>query len=204
MALFHSLTLNQRSVPGQKEDQFSSGRQLTVQPPCDYATVRLHSPTTNSSARAILKYHFRQARTAMRPGQCRCRATTVNAARKSRHLPKYRPNPLGGRPRADDRKCFEGILWILWTGAPWSELPRQYASPATCWRRLRDWEEDGTLLNPWRAFLADLNDEDKLRWDECFADGSSIPAKTGGPKSARPSGASGQSGWFWSMARVLR
>lgn len=23
----------------------------------------------------------------------------------------------GGRPPADDRKCFEGILWILWTGA---------------------------------------------------------------------------------------
>jgi transposase len=32
----------------------------------------------------------------------------------------------GGRPPSDDRKCFEGILWILWTGAPWSELPERY------------------------------------------------------------------------------
>ncbi len=40
------------------------------------------------------------------------------------HLPPRKINPKGGRPWADDRKCFEGILWILWTGAPWSELPR--------------------------------------------------------------------------------
>jgi len=26
---------------------------------------------------------------------------------------------------ADDRRCFEGMLWILWTGAPWSELLRR-------------------------------------------------------------------------------
>ncbi|MDP7665080.1 MAG: transposase, partial [Nitrospinota bacterium] len=39
------------------------------------------------------------------------------------HLPPRKINPKGGRPWADNRKCFEGILWILWTGAPWSELP---------------------------------------------------------------------------------
>ncbi|MEM4381723.1 MAG: transposase [Candidatus Caldarchaeum sp.] len=86
----------------------------------------------------------------------------------------------GGRPRADDRKCFEGILWILWTGAPWSELPRRYGSPTTCWRRLREWEENGVLLKLWRAFLAQLNDQQKIRWDECFADGSFAPAKKRG------------------------
>ena len=44
-------------------------------------------------------------------------------------LPARQRNPRGGRPTADDRKCFEGILWILWTGSPWSELPRKYGSP---------------------------------------------------------------------------
>jgi len=44
------------------------------------------------------------------------------------------------------RKCFEGILWVLWTGAPWSELPKEYGSSSTCWRRLQEWEQDGTLL----------------------------------------------------------
>ncbi|PYP99280.1 MAG: hypothetical protein DMF83_31100 [Acidobacteria bacterium] len=48
------------------------------------------------------------------------------------HLPRENCQPQGGRPRADPRRCFEGILWILWTGAPWSELPPRYGSPTTC------------------------------------------------------------------------
>ncbi len=120
------------------------------------------------------------------------------------HLPPRKVNPKGGRPWADDRGCFEGILWILWTGAPWSELPSRYGSPTTCWRRLREWEERGVLLELWRAFLAQLNDRQKIRWDECFVDGSFAPAKKGGCASARPSAARERSGWFWQMARVLR
>jgi transposase len=70
------------------------------------------------------------------------------------HLPKSKVSPRGGRPRVDERRCFEGLLWILWTGAPWSELPRRYGSPSTCWRRLKAGEETGVLLKLWRAFLA--------------------------------------------------
>ena len=84
-------------------------------------------------------------------------------------MERYSCEPLG------TPSVRPAILWILWTGAPWSELPRQYGSAATCWRRLRDWEEAGTLLALWRAFLAELNDREKLRGDECFADGSFAP-----------------------------
>ena len=125
-------------------------------------------------------------------------------ARIAPHLPRRKPNPRGGRPLADSHKSFEGILWVLWTGAPWKVLPREYGSPTTCWRRLRQWDEDGTLLALWRAFLADLNDADKVRWDECFGDGSFAPAKKGAPEAARPSAARVRSGCFWSMGRVLR
>src|SRR5215470_19360936 len=79
------------------------------------------------------------------------------------HLPRERRHPRGGRPRADPRRCFEGILWILWTDAPWSELPPRYGSPTTCWRRLRQWEETGVLPALWRAFLNELNDRQKIR-----------------------------------------
>lgn len=41
------------------------------------------------------------------------------------HLPATTRSPKGGRPSIDARRCFEGILWILWTGAPWSELPQR-------------------------------------------------------------------------------
>lgn len=94
-------------------------------------------------------------------------------------LPVAKRSSQGGRPPADVRCCFEGILWILWTGAPWSELPKRYGSPRTCWRRLREWEATGVLLTLWRAFLAQLNDRQQLRWNECFVDGSVAPAKKG-------------------------
>lgn len=120
------------------------------------------------------------------------------------HLPRHKASAKGGRPRVGDRECFGGILWILKTGAQWSALPREFGSPTTCWRRLRQWEEDGTLLALWRAFLTELDDEEKLRWDECFGDGSFAPAKKGASKLAKRSEARARSGWCWPMARVLR
>lgn len=91
----------------------------------------------------------------------------------------------------DDRRCFDRILLILWAGTPWSEVPKRYGSPTTCWRRLKEWEETGLLLTLWRALLNELNDRQRLRWNECFIDGSFAPAKKGAPKSARPRGGKG-------------
>jgi len=110
----------------------------------------------------------------------------------------------GGRPPADDRKCFEGILWILWTGAQWEALPKQYGSKSTVHRRLAKWVEDGTLEKLWRTFLAELEDSEQLRWDECFIDGTFASAKKGAPKSEKRNAAREQSLWYWLMARVLR
>lgn len=73
-------------------------------------------------------------------------------------LPKRPKRPRGGRPRAHDRKVLEGILWILRSGARWQDLPEEFPSPSTRWRRLRDWEEQEIWLEIWRAFLAELNE----------------------------------------------
>jgi len=94
-------------------------------------------------------------------------------------LPELEMGPLGGRPWADNRGCLEGILWVLKTGARWRDLPDIYPSPVTCWRRLRMWEEDGTWLKIWKAFLGELDQQGKLNWAESFIDGSFAPAKKG-------------------------
>lgn len=119
-------------------------------------------------------------------------------------LPRRKRPKKGGRPPADDRQCFEGILWILWTGAPWSELPERYGSKSTVHRRLKEWAESDVLLKMWRAFLDQLDDRKKVRWDECFIDGMFIQAKKGARWSGRLKEAREQSSWYWPMARVLR
>ena len=128
----------------------------------------------------------------------------VNAQLPVRRKPWRKRDRKGGRPPLDDRKCFEGILWILWTGAQWSELPPRYGSKSAVHRRLQRWTEDGTLEQLWRAFLAQLQERDQVRWDECFVDGTFASAKKGGSWSARPSAARARSLWYWLMARVLR
>jgi len=116
-------------------------------------------------------------------------------------LPEPKRSPKGGRKPIPNRVVFEGILWVLWTGAPWKEVPKEYSSGSTCWRRLKQWEEQGLWLKAWRCFLGELDAQDQLDWSECFADGSFAPAKKGGVASGRPSGARARSGWWWSTAK---
>ena len=94
-------------------------------------------------------------------------------------LPKQ-DQTKGGRPRADGKKTLEGILWILKTGAQWSELPGKYGSYVTCWRRLKAWEEDGTWERIWKRLLSTLSKADKLTLQVGMVDGTFSPAKKGG------------------------
>lgn len=109
-----------------------------------------------------------------------------------------------GRPWASSRACFEGILWILQTGAAWRFLPAEFPSPATCWRRLKQWEEEGVWLAAWRALLGVLDEQGLLQWNETFLDGSFAPAKKGALPWVKPSVARARSGWYWSTVKVFR
>ena len=60
-------------------------------------------------------------------------------------LPVVEPSTKGGRPRVDDRAALNGILFVLHTGIPWEDLPKElgFGSGMTCWRRLREWQANG-------------------------------------------------------------
>jgi transposase len=119
-------------------------------------------------------------------------------------LPKPKNRGKGGRPRADDRACLEGILWVLRSGARWRDLPERFPSPSTCWRRLGEWEAEEVLDDIWRAFLDTLDERGLIDWDEVFVDGTFAPAKKGGTESVKPSVAREQSWFWWRMVRVFR
>lgn len=76
---------------------------------------------------------------------------------------------------------------MLRTGCRWEDVPREYSSPATCWLRLRAWEQDGTWESIWRSLLTLLDEQEKLEWACAFLDGSLMPAKKGEQLSAKPS-----------------
>ena len=61
-------------------------------------------------------------------------------------LPELRPrSELRGRPFANTRTVLNGVLWVMYSGASWSTLPRKYPSYQTCRRRFKAWHESGVL-----------------------------------------------------------
>ena len=118
-------------------------------------------------------------------------------------LPEVKASPKGGPKPIPNRPVFEGILWVLRSGARWKDLPDRYPSPSTCWRRLRAWEDQDVGLKAWRALLKSLDERGQLDWAETFADGSFAPAKKGGPVSEKPNVERVRSGWWGSTAKVF-
>jgi|DewCreStandDraft_3_1066083.scaffolds.fasta_scaffold00171_4 transposase len=90
--------------------------------------------------------------------------------------PLLPPQRGRGRPRADDRRTLNGILYVLRTGCRWEGMPRRYGGPVTCRRRLRRWQREGVWERLWRAYLALL----ERQWTQAFPDGTFVPAKRGG------------------------
>lgn len=97
-------------------------------------------------------------------------------------LPEYEPSPKGGRPPITPRQALTGILFVLKTGLPWEDLPAEMncGSGMSCWRRLRDWQADGTWGKIHAVLLQRLHDAGKLDWSKAVIDSSSVRAVFGG------------------------
>ena len=94
-------------------------------------------------------------------------------------FPQVQPCPRGGRPRADSRRCLEGILWILKSGSRWKDLPRGFPAYSTCWRRFQAWSLAGLWETIWRRLVGKLEREGSVDHELSIADGTFCPAKKG-------------------------
>lgn len=82
-----------------------------------------------------------------------------------------------GRPRADDRRTLEGILFVLRVGVRWQDMPAEFGSYVTCWRRYARWVESGVWERVWRALRETLDPRERAAWSLVAADGGFAPVK---------------------------
>ncbi len=108
-----------------------------------------------------------------------------------------------GRPWRESRDVLNGILWILRTGAQWSEMPSRYPPYQTCHRRFQQWRASGVMDRLLECLAQDLEQRGKINLEECFVDGSFSAAKKGALKSAKPSVARGPGSWQFQTAMVF-
>ncbi len=65
-------------------------------------------------------------------------------------LPELWPrSELRGRPHANTRAVLNGVLWVMYSGASWSTLPRKYPSYQTCHRRFKAWAASNGIPDPY-------------------------------------------------------
>ncbi|WP_167337732.1 transposase [Paraburkholderia heleia] len=75
-------------------------------------------------------------------------------------LPELRPRTeLRGRPLTNTRAVLNGVLWVMYSGANWSAMPRRYPSYQTCHRRFKTWHYTGAL----KRVMGELFGEDGVR-----------------------------------------
>lgn len=101
--------------------------------------------------------------------------------------PKPRRFRFPGRKPVEHRAALTGILFVLRTGIPWEDLPKEMGCGCgmTCWRRLRDWQEAGVWDDIHQVLLNKLREGDKIDWSCMIVDSSSVRAVFGGRKPAR-------------------
>lgn len=105
-----------------------------------------------------------------------------------------------GRPRRNDESILEGILWILKSGARWSDLPKnEYPPYQTCHRRFQEWVDNGVF----QSVLARLaKDHQDFEMGECYIDGTFASAKKGATKSERQSAERARKLWSSEIQQV--
>ena len=101
----------------------------------------------------------------------------------------------GGRPRADDRKCMNAILFVLRTGCQWNALNATGICPSsTAHDRFQEWVKAGVFQRFWAAGLLEYDEKKGIDWAWQSMDGAMTKAPLGGEKMRAEPHGSGQRG----------
>lgn len=94
-------------------------------------------------------------------------------------IPPAASHAKGGRPRMEDRKAFEAIIYVLRTGIQWNALPRELGASSTVHDRFQEWERAGLFLALWQAGLKEYDEAEGIEWEWQSVDGVMTKAPFG-------------------------
>ena len=96
----------------------------------------------------------------------------------------------GGRARVPDRKCADGIFYVLRTGCQWKALDQtDLCSGSTAHTRYQEWVKAGVFLKLWQVGVEQFDELKGIDWEWQSMDGAMTKAPLGGEKNrAEPNG----------------
>jgi len=98
--------------------------------------------------------------------------------------------PPIGRPPENERRNINGILWILKTGAPWRDLPREFGYWNTVYQRFLTFTMNGTIARIFQALVQMKYDLGQIDLEFAAIDGTIIrvhKAAAGAPSKKKAS-----------------
>ena len=81
-----------------------------------------------------------------------------------------------GRPTRSHYEIFNGILWILFSGASWRDVPERYGPWKTVYDRFRRWERAGVLVRVLKHLQLKLDDQGLLDYSKWMVDSTTARA----------------------------
>ena len=90
-----------------------------------------------------------------------------------------------GRPRSDQRKCLDAMIYRARTGCQWNQLPAKFGSDSTVHRTVRRWDDKGVLDQVWALLIYHCEELGQVHWEWQAADGCLHKARFIGKKGAQ-------------------
>lgn len=89
--------------------------------------------------------------------------TDEQMARLRPYFPKSR-----GKPRVDDRRVLNGIIFINRNGLTWFDAPREYGPPKTLYNRWKRWSDMGKFARIMTGLAAEGMDHKTIMIDATY------------------------------------
>ena len=81
-----------------------------------------------------------------------------------------------GRPPRPHRAILNGILWILFSGAAWRDLPERFGPWKTVYDRFNKWQKEGLFDQILSRLHLKLDQDGLLDWSTWYVDSTTSRA----------------------------